>query len=1695
MAEERRANCKECGEVYSYSVGWGAALAEEGRSPTEYCPRCRAIHSLERASIAMPYFQARPTRLRQPDQELRPGRLGRLTHQPREHRTVAIEAKFHKPGSGIRFGIEDPDIVELIKTMLVHQVTVVVGPTGSGKSTFLPYRLMVPPPPYAEDLFTRHGQIIVTEPRQQATRRPPKFVAEDLHGCSLGAGGDVGYVHRGEFAADRHAKLVYCTDGTLINWIAGGRMGEFSIIMIDEAHERNLNIDVILGLLRMRLPLYPNLKLVIASATINAKLFMEHFSPLGPVGFVEFKGHSPFDYQREFRSKPVTKSPKPELMVPAVVDEVTQVLCAIAGTGDLLKSPQQVKGDPSPSLRAWSEGDILAFLPTVSTIDEAAALTRMRIKDNPVLSARGIEVHTLHRQLPIDVQDLALQTKAKAITGKVMKVLQQMASAGVPSGAILALLLDDKSVADAVTQLSEAIGEVAALAGTVVSTFPETAEAASQRDGPRKVVVGTFESVPEAARDGFSIVICDRRVVIATNVAETSLTVDGIVYVVDSGLILRDYWDTATLSQSFRTDWHSQDGCKQRWGRAGRVRNGWVRCTYTQQQFEEFEAHTAPDIQRAPLEAVVLTAKGAGVDDVASFPWIQPPEAGELTRAVETLTARGLLDADGDLTDQGQVVARFGERPDTGLLMALADQYACAVEMATLVCMMNLRLHGGLLRWHHQWDGHTRRGVRRIHDALKTGCQDDFEFRLKVYQAWSEAWLPDYNWLTDEVFELTWPDKAPPLSAEQTKELGDAATGFVAEAKSTRNEESLEKLAREHLSGLQADAWLREAKTAMRDARRAAWATRFFVNHAMLVKADAQREEMLARLSIGKKSAESRPVNFDILVPRAKLVMAYAWPDQVYVRQGREYRPHKASTAEREKNFVVDIDRDSILAGQQQLLPAFVCGRRSAGSRHQGQGAPQPAIRVGLLAALDPQWLSAISLSRMELAQWISTNLNEGVGRDQVAISARIFIDQDNPLGATCACRPVYPAKNGQVFAQIVDPVTAPPVLQEATPEGEILWMEEVADSNESDVDPRAGRDADVKARLDPEAEDPLAGHEIDEEATPPAAIPPRARLPMRQVAGILSLDSSQVSEEVIQAEVSGYELSPSQPARVRLSSQPSPDAVRGFQTEYPIGSPVQVVPVELEEAPSGEQVSLVCKVEGVEVVMEATDLTFAGRYAMLRRVRLHEPFQAVFESVDLDRRRVYLSCLPLLEGYLPGPDAVVDAVVTEVVEGGLHVALEPAPADLPAEPTLFCANIDVPESLRQTGLGERVRVRLLPAKEHSKRLASLEPALTTLLQDPYWRGHVTWDADAHKIVVSARLTNTERLELLALALDPRLRRAINELYRLSNTVQGRIDMSETLSAYAQHVQPDAIIPATILRVWKQEVLLSVADGVRAKVPLAELNQAGLGRIQEDEVIDVFVKSVSTSKGYAEVRPANPAESKLRRYSLGKTYTGRVTRIESYGLFVRLDAGDAGLTQAWETSWSSWNKVVQLEQLFDIGDPVKVRILRIRPDGKIDLTLRIDENRPEALYEIGSRVQARVIQLAPFGAFARLGPGQLGLIQVAEMAWYGRPIPAQVVTPGQTVSVRVLKIAGDPPEIKLSTKAAFRVEVDLSSEQSAPSQQQREVIKQLEMEMDIAVRFAPGAMIVLASGSRKIDDTLARIQSLLGISTSHRRSD
>ncbi|MCB0037278.1 MAG: hypothetical protein KDE51_24775, partial [Anaerolineales bacterium] len=633
MAQEWYATCKDCGKEFGYSDASYQLSARRGMSRPERCPTCRQLHSREISTLGLSHFELTPVHPI-PASGLKPGRLGGLIRPERVHQSREQKPTFDYN----KFGMKDEHIRDYFDMMQKYQVTVIVAPTGAGKSTFLPYRLMSPPEPFPRDLWTKNGQIVITQPRIQATRNIPAFVARDLHGSTLGAGFDVGFRHSGSPATDWRNKMVYMTDGTLINMIVRNEIGRLGVIMIDEAHERSLNIDLILGLLKRQLPRYPHLKLIIASATIDTDLFINYYGGADKVGFYEFPGKRQHPVETRFRdSDPIPENQFSGRMPDEVARKAVEILLAMERNDNPELITMEVNGKP-----IIAKGDILGFLQGEKPIDRAVSQIQEMVEDEPALAGK-VDVLPLYTKLPQKQQDLALQPK---------------------------------------------------------------------KDKKRW------------------------RIVISTNVAETSLTVEGIVHVIETGLINESQWDPETQTSFITPKIHSQAGCKQRWGRAGRVQPGIAHCLYTEEQFNDFPPHTFPEIVRAPLDQIVLTAKAAGVDDIKEFDWIQRPPEAELERAPYYLNQMGALDADGDLTEHGLELRSFAAETDVANLMILADRFGCAVEMATLIPMLKLGGYTKLLLWDRSWDAATKRAVHRIHQGLIQPCLDDVEFYLKLWEVW-----------------------------------------------------------------------------------------------------------------------------------------------------------------------------------------------------------------------------------------------------------------------------------------------------------------------------------------------------------------------------------------------------------------------------------------------------------------------------------------------------------------------------------------------------------------------------------------------------------------------------------------------------------------------------------------------------------------------------------------------------------------------------------------------------------------------------------------------------------------------------------------------------------------------------------------------------------------------------------------------
>lgn len=450
---------------------------------------------------------------------------------------------------------------EIARAIRDNQVVVVAGETGSGKTTQLPKICL-------ELGRGTSAMIGHTQPRRIAARAVADRLAHEL-GVDLGA--QVGYQVRFTEEVSPGTLVKLMTDGILLAEIQSDpELARYDTIIIDEAHERSLNIDFLLGYLARLLPRRPDLKVIITSATIDTQRFAKHFN--APV--VEVSGRT---YPVEIRYRPLVEDDGGE-----ATDQVTGIV------------------EACEELMAEGPGDILVFLSGEGEIRDAQAA----FADE--LGRRHIE----------------------------------------PGGR--------SSVPDAVE---------------VLPLYSRLSAAEQHR---------IFERRPH------------RRIILATNIAETSLTVPGIRYVVDPGTARISRYSARTKVQRLPIEPISQASANQRAGRSGRVADGICIRLYSQEDFDGREKFTQPEIQRTSLASVILQMLALGLGNVADFPFIDPPEERAVRAGAQLLTEIGAIDGT-RLTPVGRRLARLPIDPRLGRMLLEADKNGCASEVLVLVAALSVQ--------------------------------------------------------------------------------------------------------------------------------------------------------------------------------------------------------------------------------------------------------------------------------------------------------------------------------------------------------------------------------------------------------------------------------------------------------------------------------------------------------------------------------------------------------------------------------------------------------------------------------------------------------------------------------------------------------------------------------------------------------------------------------------------------------------------------------------------------------------------------------------------------------------------------------------------------------------------------------------------------------------------------------------------
>ncbi len=457
---------------------------------------------------------------------------------------------------------------EIARALREHPVIIVCGETGSGKTTQLPK--------IALQLGRGRGAggrglIGHTQPRRMAATSVAKRIAEELQSP---LGEVVGYKVRFQDRLQPGASVKLMTDGILLaETQTDPLLSAYDTLIIDEAHERSLNIDFLLGYLKQLLPRRPDLKIVVTSATIDADRFAQHFAGAqGPAPVIMVSGRL-FPVEQRWRPYEEQKNVDLEDAIADAVDELWR------GTG-------------SSGVAAAGPGDILVFLPGEREIREAADHLRK---------------HLL----------------------------------------------------------------------------------AQHRGGPQPEILPLFARLSQAEQDRVFEAGNGRRIVLATNVAETSLTVPGIRYVIDAGLARVKRYSYRNKVEQLQVEPISQAAANQRAGRCGRVANGICIRLYGEDEFAARPRFTDPEILRSSLAGVILRMKALHLSSVEDFPFLEAPPRKAIADGYALLSELGAVDDDNALTEVGRQLAKLPLDPRVGRMILEAQRRHALAEVLVIAAALS----------------------------------------------------------------------------------------------------------------------------------------------------------------------------------------------------------------------------------------------------------------------------------------------------------------------------------------------------------------------------------------------------------------------------------------------------------------------------------------------------------------------------------------------------------------------------------------------------------------------------------------------------------------------------------------------------------------------------------------------------------------------------------------------------------------------------------------------------------------------------------------------------------------------------------------------------------------------------------------------------------------------------------------------
>ena len=574
---------------------------------------------------------------------------------------------------------------EIATAIAEHQVVIVAGETGSGKTTQLPKICL-------ELGRGVTGMIGHTQPRRIAARSVAERIASEL-GTPIGPGGVVGYQVRFTEEVGENTLVKLMTDGILLAEIQSDpQLRRYDTIIVDEAHERSLNIDFILGYLARLLPQRPDLKVIITSATIDSERFAEHFGreltgdrgqPFTvPAPVIEVSGRT---YPVEVRYRPLAPNdvePDSHDTGGTSADASSEIRPGPAAPGELSEAELEALTSPDPAVRAAARARREAIHSGAGSTALSPRNQGARGKGRGRAGSTGVGAGS---------SSGAGEPKDQ-VTG-ILDAVDELL--GEPSGDILVFLAGERDIRDTEAALIDHLGA------------RYTPDGRSRTPGAIEVVP-LYSRLSAAEQHRVFEAHQVRRIVLATNVAETSLTVPGIRYVIDPGLARISRYSNRTKVQRLPIEPVSRASANQRAGRCGRVADGIAIRLYSQADFEARPEYTEPEILRTSLASVILQMAALGLGAVEDFPFLDAPDSRQVRSGLQLLTEIGAIEPAGTtsarsddapdrgrrgprLTEIGRRLARLPIDPRLGRMLLEAGELGCVGEVMVIVAALSIQ--------------------------------------------------------------------------------------------------------------------------------------------------------------------------------------------------------------------------------------------------------------------------------------------------------------------------------------------------------------------------------------------------------------------------------------------------------------------------------------------------------------------------------------------------------------------------------------------------------------------------------------------------------------------------------------------------------------------------------------------------------------------------------------------------------------------------------------------------------------------------------------------------------------------------------------------------------------------------------------------------------------------------------------------